>query len=412
MAERAFVVRGRVAQSPAETQIARHLHRPLPQGRLAHKRCALVVFERRGKHLGGRRRVAVHEHDEGLVGCKASGGHLRRLVHLARLDLHHGAALHEQAGHVDGLREVAAGVVADVEHERRGPLLLEVLHGGPYEVVGVLRDLLELDVAHRPLERMLHVLHRRVRDRKRRGVLLAALVVKRRGPPPRDDHALPLVAPKRRRHLGGGPVVVSVAVDGHHEIALEHAGRLRSRAFEHVYRVSAPVVLREQHPHARVPARAVLHKRRVTRRVVIAQVRILRGVGQRTQNVRRGHGQIVGIEAVLLDDALHLRDARSERVVSVARRGRADSAIGIHHERREAERFEQRRLAAHEEADSESGAHRDDDGERLGKSDVARTRPAFGRREFRRVGVLGHGRKRKPTPSSSAAWPKRSRASR
>ena len=93
------------------------LHRALAERARADDGRALVVLQGAGDDLGGRGRAAVDQHDDLLAVGLVAGMGLRalRLLVVAALGQHDGAALEEVVGDGDRLIEQAARVVAQVD---------------------------------------------------------------------------------------------------------------------------------------------------------------------------------------------------------------------------------------------------------------------------------------------------------
>ena len=210
-----------------------------------------------------------------------------------------------------------------------------------------------------------------------RGELLAALRAAGGGTAPGDDGGGSLLAVERGEHLGLGPFAGAVAVDRHDEIALLDAGDLGGRIVEHVDRVGLAVGFAEQHADALVVVGGVLLEKRVLRLVVVAQVRILGGGRQRVQNAGRRLVEVEGVQAFLGQRVLDLLDALGKRVVDGAL---LDGLRGVvAHERRETERREDRRVAAHEKAEAEHRGDDDDQDEDPDQTQIPRPRLTRGR---------------------------------
>src|SRR5690625_1938988 len=115
-----------VDELPAVAQRHHVLGDALAEGLLAYDQRAAVVLQRARHDLGGAGRVAVNQHHHGQVEA-VRVGRGKPLRHPARPLEHDVAALQEFIGHQDPLIEEAAAVVAQVEDERGGALLLELL---------------------------------------------------------------------------------------------------------------------------------------------------------------------------------------------------------------------------------------------------------------------------------------------
>mmetsp|Transcript_38067 Transcript_38067/g.96241 ORF Transcript_38067/g.96241 Transcript_38067/m.96241 type:complete len:512 (+) Transcript_38067:913-2448(+) len=113
---------------------------------LAHDHCAPAVAQRARQDLGGRRRVAVHQHHERVVrqGGRARLGRLQLVVVPARRDREHGRlAVQPQRSHLDARIHQPARVGTQIEDVAVGARRLQprqrVLHVGG-RVVGELRQ--------------------------------------------------------------------------------------------------------------------------------------------------------------------------------------------------------------------------------------------------------------------------------
>jgi hypothetical protein len=78
---------------------------------------AAVVLERRGDDLRGRGAEAIDHHHQRAIEGRASGVVGQHLALIGVGDLHHRAAIDEQAGELDGVVEQAAAVAAQIEHQ-------------------------------------------------------------------------------------------------------------------------------------------------------------------------------------------------------------------------------------------------------------------------------------------------------
>ena len=110
--------------------VERHevLHRALAEGALAEDHAAVIVLDGAGEDLRGRGAEAVDQHGERAV---VGGARLRVVEHFEAaggvLQLHDRAVVDEQAGERGGLGQVAAAVVAQVEHQAVDVLGLELV---------------------------------------------------------------------------------------------------------------------------------------------------------------------------------------------------------------------------------------------------------------------------------------------
>ena len=237
-----------------------------------------------------------------------------------RIDFDHDAALHEQRSHVDRLIQITAGVVAQIEHERLGPLRRELFDRLAHERIGVLRELAQLDVADVVLQLGGHIRLGVIGAHERRGEFVAARSIERRGSTPRDDDGRASLALHGIDDFGRRPFLRPIAIDGDHEIAGQNARVARRGALEHVKRIGLAVVFREEHAHARI----VLRRRHVDiRRVaiggIVAREGVVRGLEERIKHRRRAGIGIVGIEARFRQNAFDLVQTRG----NLARIGRS-----------------------------------------------------------------------------------------
>src|SRR5262249_33569159 len=95
------------------------LYEPLAERRRAEDERAIVILERAGDDLGGRRRAAVEEHDERNLAIEmpALRAFDRGRTHARAHAQDFLAGLEEQARSLERLVDDAAAVVAHVEHE-------------------------------------------------------------------------------------------------------------------------------------------------------------------------------------------------------------------------------------------------------------------------------------------------------
>ena len=209
--------------------------------------------------------------------------------------------------------------------------------------------------------------------------------------------------------------MAAVTVDGNHHVIGLHVSHLRRRSLEHVHRIGAAVVLVEQHADTAAVIGGVGGRGRggETAGIVIAQIRVLRGNGERIEHLGGGGVKIIGIKAVLVHNGLDLAHASRKRIVSLLRLRSLRLRILSARELRKAQRIEQLHVSANGEAADKCGGYDDDQAKQLRELYVAGPRLTRGRRHVGKfIGMPWHACSSSATPSDNDAWRMPSRSGR
>ena len=191
------------------------LHERLSERRFAHDIRAIVILQRTCDNLRGARAAPVRDHHDRHGGELAV---LSRAVILVRVGnaparVHDHPALGEElVGDFDGLIEGTAGIAANVEQEPAHAFARQIVQGALEVAVGVLAEILQLDVGRRRID------HECGRDR--RDVHLVARHVERDqllvpAAPQLDVDRRPLGAPQLLHRLFGAPALGVLVADHH-----------------------------------------------------------------------------------------------------------------------------------------------------------------------------------------------------
>ena len=235
-AARRVVVRRRQREAGAAADAIHRLHECFAERGLADEHPAIVILQCARHDFRCAGAVAVGNHDNRQVDELAVFGRPIILVRVrdaaARVD-DHLALRQELVGHLDRLVERTAGVAADVEHETTHPLGRQIPKR-PLEIaVGVLAEILQLDVAGGRIEHEVGGDRGNVdfvaRHFERNQLIVAAA-------PERDVDRRPLRTAQLLHRLFGGPALGVLVADARERVAASYAFLVGRRAFEHARR--------------------------------------------------------------------------------------------------------------------------------------------------------------------------------
>ena len=228
------IARRRDRSARALRQPIDRLHERLPERRLSDDERTIVILQRAGDNLGGARAGAAHQRHHRQIQILTRFGRAVILIGIrnAAARVHDQVALGQEAvRHLDRLIERAAGIAAQVEDQTLHALLRELAQCSTQFRIGVLPEVLKLDVASRRVQQDRGGDRRNVDFIPHDGKLDGFVVG---GASNRDVHRRALGSAQLSHRLFGVPALGRLALDEDDDVATAQTSLVRGRAFEDV----------------------------------------------------------------------------------------------------------------------------------------------------------------------------------